>query len=134
VLLFYLGHGCVHCNRQLKAFSDAAKDFDAAGIALVAISTDRLEDLSKSLNAVKAEGAASLPLAVVSDAALGVFKQYHAYDDFEKQPLHGTFLVDGRGQVRWQDVAADPFADTKFLLAEAKRLLAQDQSPAASAR
>ena len=71
---------------------------------------------------------------VVSDSALGVFKQYHAYDDFEKQPLHGTFLVDGRGQVRWQDVAADPFADTKFLLAEARRLLAQDQAPAASAR
>ena len=134
VLLFSLGHGCVHCNRQLKEFSAAAKDFEAAGISLVAISTDRMEDLSKSLNAVKAEGAASFPMPLVSDATTGVFKRYHAYDDFEKLPLHGTFLVDGRGRLRWQDVAADPFADTKFLLAEAKRLLAQDEAPAASAR
>lgn len=136
VVLFYLGHGCVHCNRQLKDFSAAAKDFDAAGISLVAVSTDRIEDLSKSLNAASpdASGAAAFPIPLVSDPELGVFKQYHAYDDFEKLPLHGTFLVDGRGLIRWQDVAADPFGDTKFLLAEARRLLAQGDPEQAAAR
>ena len=63
VLLFYLGHGCVHCTEQLKDFSAAAKDFDAAGISLLAVSTDRLDDLSKSLNELKADasGAAAFP-------------------------------------------------------------------------
>lgn len=136
VLLFYLGHGCVHCNRQLKDFSAAAKDFDAAGISLLAVSSDRPDELSKSLNEVKpdASGAAAFPIPLVSDSDLGVFKQYHAYDDFEKLPLHGTFLVDGRGLIRWQDVAAEPFGDATFLVAEAKRLLAQGKPEQAAAR
>jgi hypothetical protein len=39
-------------------------------------------------------------------------------------PLHGTFLVDGDGAVRWQDVGAAPFTDFAWLLAESRRLLA----------
>jgi len=38
-------------------------------------------------------------------------------------PLHATFLIDARGEVRWQDVSAEPFTDAAFLLEEAKRLL-----------
>ena len=38
-------------------------------------------------------------------------------------PLHGTFLIDGEGLVRWQDISFEPITDTKFLLAESKRLL-----------
>ena len=36
------------------------------------------------------------PFPLLSDASLEVFKQYRAYDDFEKQPQirHGTFLID----------------------------------------
>jgi peroxiredoxin len=125
VVLFYLGHGCVHCTEQLSAFAPVAKDFEQAGISIVAISTDTVEELSKSLNAVKTKDDATFPIPLVSDAAKDVFKKYRAYDDFENLPLHATFLVDGRGQVRWQDIAAEPFSDAKFLLAEAKRLLAQ---------
>jgi peroxiredoxin len=134
VILFYLGHGCVHCTEQLSRFAPKVKDFEKAGISVVAISTDRLEDLSKSVNAVKAEGNGPFPIRLMSDAKLDVFKRYAAYDDFEKLPLHGTFLVDGRGLIRWQDVAAEPFNDPAFLLAEAKRLLAQGEGERAEAR
>ena len=61
----------------------------------------------------------------MSDAGLDAFKASGAYDDFEKIPLHGAFLIDARGDVRWQDVSAEPFTETAFLLGEAKRLLAQ---------
>ena len=108
------------------------KEYEKAGIALVAVSTDRLEDLSKSLAAVKSEGGFPIPLA--SDAGLEVFKKYQAYDDFEKIPLHATFLVDGGGMIRWQDIAAEPFNDPAFLLAESKRLLAQGEGERAAAR
>ena len=40
-------------------------------------------------------------------------------------PLHGAFLIDGNGLVRWQDIRFEPFMDAPFLLAESKRLLAQ---------
>ena len=44
---------------------------------------------------------------------------------FEQQPLHGTFLLDKTGLVRWQDISYEPFTDTEFLLKETKRLLGQ---------
>ena len=66
------------------------------------------------------------PFPLVSDASLKVFKQYRAYDDFEQQPLHGTFLIDRQGLVRWQDISYEPFTEAEFLLRESKRLLAQD--------
>jgi peroxiredoxin len=134
VVLFYLGHGCLHCTEQLSAFAPMAKDFDQAGIALVAISTDTVEELGKSLNAVQKEGDAPFPIPLVSDAAKDVFRKYRAYDDFENLPLHATFLIDARGQVRWQDIAAEPFGDPKFLLAEGKRLLAQGEGERADLR
>ena len=40
---------------------------------------------------------AGFPFPLVSDEPLSVFKAYRAYDDFEKKPLHGMFLIDGAG-------------------------------------
>ena len=57
---------------------------------------------------------------------MDVFKQWRAFDDFENIPLHGTFLVDGAGLVRWLDVSYEPFDKPEYLLEECKRLLAQD--------
>jgi hypothetical protein len=38
-------------------------------------------------------------------------------------PLHGTFLVDGDGRVRWSDVSFEPFTAIDWLLGESRRLL-----------
>ena len=46
-----------------------------------------------------------------------------SFDDFEDQPLHGTFVIDGKGRVLWTDISADPFMDIDFLIEEANRLL-----------
>jgi hypothetical protein len=59
---------------------------------------------------------------MLSDAKLEDFKSYRAFDDFEGQPLHGTFLVDARGQVRFQRITADPFLEVEFLKTEAARV------------
>ena len=52
-----------------------------------------------------------------------MFKAYRGFDDFEEMPLHGTFLIDGQGMVRWHDISYEPFLEVDFLLNEAKRLL-----------
>jgi len=121
LLIFYLGHGCPHCIEQLKAFGPAAGDFAAAGVPIVAISLDAPEDLPWTARRAGADG--KTPFPVVSDETLAGFKAFGAYDDFEERPLHGTFLVDAQGRVRWQDIGAEPYTDVKFLLGEAKRLL-----------
>jgi peroxiredoxin/tetratricopeptide (TPR) repeat protein len=121
VILFYLGHECLHCAEQLQAFAPMAREFDEAGIALVAVSSDDDAGLAKSIENYK-PGVFPFPLA--ADPVLTVFKSFRAYDDFEERPLHATFFVDGRGLVRWQDISFEPFRDARFVLNEARRLLA----------
>lgn len=122
LVIFYLGHGCIHCIEQLNAFAPRAKDYTEAGIQIVAISSDTLDDLKKSQ--AKCKDGSEFPFPLAADPKLDVFKAYRSYDDFEHQPLHGTFLVDGNGLVRWQDISYEPFTDADFLLKESKRLLA----------
>jgi peroxiredoxin len=121
VVIFYLGHGCVHCIEQLNSFAPMASQYKDAGISLLAVSTDSAEGLKKTLEKSKSED--GFPFPLVSNEKLDVFKAYRAYDDFEKMPLHGTFLVDGNGMVRWQDISYEPFTEPQFLLKEARRLL-----------
>jgi peroxiredoxin len=153
VVIFYLGYGCLHCAEQLQAFAPLARQFDEAGIELVAISTDSIEDLKKSIEAYQGAGAdtgpsdkveaplsassvsaasqngpaktsGAFPFTLLSNNDLRLFKAYGCFDDFEQQPLHGTFLIDKQGLIRWQESGAEPFKDAAFLLQESKRLIA----------
>jgi peroxiredoxin len=121
LVMFYLGSGCTHCIEQLNAFNPMTKDYEAAGIPIIAVSTDSPEGLHKTLAQARDDGGFQFP--IVADASLETFKAYRAFDDFEKNPLHGTFLIDADGQVRWQNISHQPFNDAAWLLAESKRLL-----------
>ncbi|MDB6138527.1 MAG: alkyl hydroperoxide reductase/Thiol specific antioxidant/Mal allergen [Verrucomicrobiaceae bacterium] len=121
LLIFYVGHYCTHCMAQLKAFEEVAGDFKSMGINIVAMSPDALADLPKAQKNAKSK--AGFPFPLVS-AKLDVFRAYRAYDDFEQFPLHVVALVDARQHLRWLDVGYNPFMEAKFVLEEAKRLLA----------
>ena len=127
VVIFYLGHGCPHCIQQLAAFAPKTEEFAKLGISLVAISTDSVDGLMKTAEKVADTG--GFPFPLLSDKSMQSFKAYRAFDDFENKPLHGTFLIDGDGLVRWQDISYDPFTETKFLLEEAQRLLGKMRVP-----
>lgn len=121
VVIFYLGGTCSHCMEQLKAFVAAAKDFSSAGINIVAIGSEPPAELPKT--AATCDINAAPPFPLLADPDLATFKAWRCHDDFEGKPLHGTFLVDGKGRLRWLDVGHNPFQDAKFLLGEARRLL-----------
>jgi peroxiredoxin len=125
IVIFYLGFGCLHCAEQLQAFAPMTKEFEKAGISLVAISTDGRKELTESW---KSFDDASFPFPLVSDEAMEVFHQWRVFDDFEETPLHGTFLIDGDGLIRWHDISYEPFNNPKFVLGEAKRLLGQNST------
>ncbi|MEM7560128.1 MAG: redoxin domain-containing protein, partial [Planctomycetota bacterium] len=128
VVILYLGFGCLHCVEQLHAFGPMKDAYAKEGIEMVAIGTDDLEALKTSIEGFKdSKPEKELHIPLLADPGLEVFKAYRAYDDFEKQPLHGTFLIDEKGLVRWQDISYEPFMDPKFVLAEAKRLLSQSR-------
>ncbi len=136
VLLFFLGRGCLHCQQQLAAFARKADQYKQAGLTVIAISTDdqagikkSLADLApKQLDASRPTGGA-FPYLMLADPDSTAFRSYGAYDDFEQISLHGTFLVDTQGFVRWNDVSFEPFLDAGFLLTEAKRLLSRPVAP-----
>jgi peroxiredoxin len=121
VVIFYLGSGCLHCVEQLQKFAPLAGKYTEAGISIVAISSEPTDTLTASL--AKLSPQTPLPFPLAADPELAVFRDYRAYDDFEKSPLHGTYLIDGEGLVRWHDIGYEPFTDAEFLLGEAKRLL-----------
>jgi peroxiredoxin len=119
VVLFFLGGKCAHCMQQLQLFSKEVENLKKLNTEVVALSTDSLE-ASKELKRNKDGIAFAMP--ILADPAFEVFKAYQAFDDFENQPLHGTFLIDAKGQVRFQRVSADPFLDVDFLKTEAARI------------
>ena len=121
VVIFYLGAGCLHCVEQLQKFAPRVNDFQQAGISIVGISTEDLPSLTTAVTNFSKDSPFPIPLA--ADPELKTFKAYRAFDDFEKKPLHGTFLIDGAGFVRWQDISFEPFQDVDFVLHESKRLL-----------
>ncbi|MFT6620566.1 MAG: peroxiredoxin [Limisphaerales bacterium] len=121
IVIFYLGSGCTHCIEQLSAFAPLAKDFEKLGIQLVGIGTEDRAGLIKSAKLAVDKG--GFPFPLLGDAKMEIFKKYRAYDDFEKIPLHGTFLISPRGKILWQDISYEPFTETDFLLKESERLL-----------
>jgi peroxiredoxin len=121
LVVFYLGAGCSHCIEQLNVLSPLAGEFAKAGVEIVAISTDTPHGLDQTFKKAKEEKGFNFP--ILSDHELDTFKAYRAFDDFEGQPLHGTFLVDAAGHVRWQNIGYRPFTEIKWLLGESKRLL-----------
>ncbi len=120
IVIFYLGHGCLHCTQQLTAFADRHADFEKQGVSLVGIGTDDPEGLNIS---IKNYAPKTFPYPLFSDASFAVFKEFRCHDDFENQPLHGTFLIDAQGRLRWWDIGHEPFRDVDFLLKESARLL-----------
>jgi peroxiredoxin/tetratricopeptide (TPR) repeat protein len=119
LVLFYLGGGCAHCMQQLQIFGKEVDALRAMNTDVVAVGTDDVE-AARALKA-NTDGIA-FPMSLLPDPRLEAFKAFRSYDDFEGQPLHGTFLIDARGDVRFQRIAADPFLDVEFLKAEAARI------------
>jgi peroxiredoxin len=114
ILILFLGNACTHCSEQLKAFSGRYAEFEKAGLPMVAISTDKPEEVAAT--------ASPPPFTVHSGADTLAFKALDAWDDFENKPLHATCYIDAAGLMRWQHVSYEPFMLPDFLLEEIKRL------------
>ncbi len=54
VLLFYRGEWCPYCNRQLKALEDSMSLITAKGANIIAVSPEKLENISKTIEKTKA--------------------------------------------------------------------------------
>jgi len=119
LVIFFLGGKCAHCMQQLEQFGKEYEAFKKMDVETVAISSDEV-DAARSLKNNK--DGIKFPMPMLADPKLEMFKLYRAFDDFENQPLHATFLIDAQGNVRFQRISADPFLDVEFIKAEAARI------------
>ncbi len=103
----------------MHALAPKIEEFNAAGIELVALSSESVEELQTGIKGFNDK----MEIRLLSDGDKDAFKSFRVWDDFEDQPLHGTFLIDAKDRVRWQDISHEPFMDVDFLLQESKRLL-----------
>lgn len=122
LVVFYLGFGCLHCVEQLHLLRPLQQQFAELGIDVVAVGSDTAANIQQAnLDLPEAE---RMMFPMLADPKLQAFKAWRCHDDFENMPLHGTFLVDSRGKVRWQDISYEPFTKLDWLLQESERLLA----------
>ena len=125
LVVFYLGFGCIHCVEQLNELRPRYNDFKKAGIEVVAIGTDDIDQVKAAiLDSVEVDGP-DTPFEILCDPEGDVFKQFHCWDEFTDEALHGTFLIDAKGNIRWRDISEEPFMKTDFLLEECTRLIKQ---------
>ena len=128
ILVFYLGQTCMACVTHLVELDFAISQFRDRGARVLAISADSPESSRQRLDRF-----GDLQVRLLSDPdhatalAYGVWKPLPGADKDDGEPLHGTFIVDRDGLVRWAYVGDRPFRDIEALLRELSRL--GEQSP-----
>lgn len=126
ILVFYLGQTCMACVTHLVELDGAIARFRDRGARVLAISADPPEVSCKRLDRF---GDFEVPLLSDPDhttaRAYGAWKPLPGGDREDGEPLHGTFVIDRDGRVRWAHVGERPFTDKETLVAEVDRLAAQ---------
>jgi peroxiredoxin len=133
LLKFFRGQWCPYCVAELAQLNTVAKDFAALGVRLVAISSDRVDEL-QSLK--KYDWAITL----LADSSLAVHRLYNVQHrnftpkrgPFREIAIPTTVLIGTDGRVAWMEQASDfrvrPQADD--VLAKAVSLLSGAKSVA----
>jgi peroxiredoxin len=119
ILVFYLGQTCMACVTHLVELDFAISRVRDRGARVLAVSADAPESSRRWL-----ERYGDLKIPLLSDPdhatarAYGAWKPLPEADQVEGRPLHGTFIVDRRGVIRWATVGDRPFTDIEALVAE----------------
>lgn len=131
LLKFFRGYWCPYCVAELKQLDESAKAFAALGIKLVALSSDRVDEL-RTLQRKH-----HWDITLLADSELVVHRQYRV--DFRKfTPRRGPFrdlaipttiLIGQDGRVLWLEQTGDfrVRPQASIVLAEARALLAVGQ-------
>ena len=137
LLKFYRGYWCPYCVGELAQLDRFAKDFAALGVRLVAVSSDRVDELAPF---GRKHGWAIRLLADPTLVAHRLYNvQYRKFTPrrgpFRDLAIPTTILIDRDGRVLWLEQSPDfrvrPQAD--MVLAKTKALLPGGDAQAAAA-
>jgi peroxiredoxin len=134
LLKFFRGSWCPYCVAELAQLNGVAKDFAALGVSLVAVSSDRVDELQSLKQKY------GWAITLLADPSLAVHRLYNVQHrnftpkrgPFREIAIPTTVLIGADGRVAWLEQASDfrvrPQADD--VLAKAVSLLAGAKSVA----
>ncbi len=110
IVVFLESQGCALCNEQMQAFKNATIP---EGVKVIFVAPGEQE---------MGFPGANFPHSVVFDASdqRDVFRDYQCYLALHQSPLHGSFILDDKGRVRWREISDEPFMEVDHLLKEIK--------------
>ena len=98
VVVFYMGHWCPHCQKQLGDLNEHAREFDAAGAKIIAISTDSTDDQTALHDKL------GLSFELYSDPELTVIQKWGVADFSAGIARPATFIVQPGGTISYRHV------------------------------
>ena len=98
VLLFYRGHWCPWCNKQLGAFSKGYDRIKALGVRFIAISADTPDDNREFATKL----GAAFPM--LSDEKLTAIQHFGVLEADHDIAVPACFILDENGEVVWQKI------------------------------
>jgi peroxiredoxin len=113
ILILHRGISCIHCARQIALFGERQSEFTRLGVQILAVAPNKTDP--EVVKVLREKAGVSFPLA--ADPELKVFQAHGCLDN---GPLHGTFVIDARGIVRWQSVGEEPEMRIEAVLAAVK--------------
>ncbi len=122
VVVFYLGASCMACVSHLVELDAALPRFRERGAVVWAVSADEPE-----VSRRRAGRFGELAIPSLSDpdhsvaTAYGAWKPISGGSTDDGEALHGTFLIDRDGTIRWAYLGDRPFDNIEALLAELDR-------------
>ncbi len=117
VVVFYLGYFCNHCVSQLFDVNEDIERFHELGAQVVALSPDAVE---VTRDRYKQYGAFKFP--VLADRGSKIADVYGVKDAKSGDVLHGTFVIDQQGIVRWAAFGETPFGHNATLMYELAKI------------
>ncbi len=120
VLVFYNGYFCDHCVAQLFGLNEDLRLFYELGGQVVAVSGDPPIQTRKQFERY---GEFRYPVLFDDGTAARAYGTLiDGQVDQLPRLLHGTFLIDHGGIVRWAQTGKEPFFDNRTLLKELAKL------------
>jgi peroxiredoxin len=121
VIVFYLGYWCNHCVSQLFDVNEDIERFREMGADVVAISPDAA---GTTLLRYKEYGRFNFP--IIPDVNKQISRSYGVYTpakgDNPEDSMHGTFVIDQAGIVRWVRTGTAPFGHNPTLIYELAKI------------
>lgn len=111
LLIFSLGKSCPVCNEQLSALPGLEAALARVGVKVKVLSAadDNADDKTKA--------------EPKKNPNQEWFEAFRAIDEFTNEPVHGIFLIDSNGKMRFHHLSVHALTDLTFLGMETERLM-----------